>query len=329
MKVCAQWIYNSYKIILMKTLICGSLAYDTVLKFPDRFSNYLLAEHIKNLSVCFVSTEMRREFGGAAGNIAYNLKLLGGQPVLMGTVGRDFIEYREWLKKCEIPDIFVKEVEGVYTAQCVITTDIDNNQITSFHPGAMNEAHQNHVIDAKDVTLGIVAPDGRLGMIQHANDFSDLNIPFIFDPGQNVGLFSKKELNTFVEQASWLIMNSYESNLFLDIIGGTVEEHASRLEALIVTGGNEGSLIYHNGSVNSVPAAKISQALDPTGCGDAYRAGILHGLQKGWGWEHIGKLASLTGALNIEHHGTQNHSFQIEDLATRYKTEFGEFCPAI
>ena len=311
----------------MSTLVCGSLAYDTILTFPDRFDNYILSDQMHDLNVCFVSPEMRREFGGCAGNISYNLKLLGGEPLLMGTVGTDFQNYRDWLKQCEIPDTFVREIPGFYSAQCVITTDIENNQITSIHPGAMGESHQNRVAEATNTTIGIVAPDGRQGMIQHAADFSSLNTPFLFDPGQNLRLFNKNELLTFIEQASWLIMNNYESNLLLDIIGGTLEEHASSVDALIVTRGSQGSRIYHSGTVLQIPPVTVAQTLDPTGCGDAYRAGILHGLAKGWDWDRTGKVASLLGALNAEQHGTQNHRYGQAELDMRYEEAFGDSYP--
>ncbi len=297
------------------------------MKFPERFKDYIIADQIHDISVCFVSPEMRREFGGAGGNIAYNLKLLGGEPFLMGTVGHDFREYRDWLQQCGIIDTFVREIPRLFTAQCVITTDLDNNQLTSFHPGAMGEAHTNHVAEVQNVSLAIVAPDGRQAMIQHATDLSALNVPFIFDPGQNLPLFSKTELLNFIDQATWLIVNSYESNLLLDITGVSVQQHASNLEALIVTHGANGSTIYYDGSELIIPPAKASQTLDPTGCGDAYRAGILYGLQQDWSWDQSGKLASLLGTLNVEHHGTQNHRYENEELRKRYEEVFRESYP--
>jgi adenosine kinase len=311
----------------MSTLICGSLAYDTIMVFPDKFKNYILTDQIHDLNVCFVSPQMRREFGGCAGNIAYNLKLLGGEPLPMATVGSDFSDYREWLKQCEIPDIFVREIPGTYSAQCTITTDLDNNQITSFHPGAMGEAHKNHVAEAGAVPLGIVAPDGREAMIQHATDFSALNTPFLFDPGQNLPLFSKDELFNFIEQATWLIMNDYESKLFLNIVGGTLENYASQLDALIVTSGDAGSLIYRCGDVIQIPAVAVDRPLDPTGCGDAYRAGVLYGLEQQWSWYHIGRIGSLIGAFKIERHGTQNHKFRRTDFQARYEKVFEQSYP--
>jgi len=307
----------------MSTLICGSLAYDTIMVFPDRFKNYILPDQIHALNVCFVNPEMRREFGGCAGNIAYNLKILGGDPLPMGTVGMDFTNYRKWLQKCGIPDTFAREIPETYTAQCVITTDLDNNQITAFHPGAMGEAHQNRVADAGEVSLGIVAPDGREAMLQHAADFAELGTPFLFDPGQNVPLFSRVELLTFLDQASWCIMNDYESKLLLNTVGGTLEEHVTKVDTLIVTHGGGGSVIYNNGAVFEIPAVAVSDPVDPTGCGDAYRAGILYGLERSWDWEKTGRVASLIGAFKVEHHGTQNHSFSRAQFNSRFKENFG------
>lgn len=307
----------------MPILICGSLAYDTIMMFPDRFKNYILPDEIHTLNVCFVNPEMRREFGGCAGNIAYSLKLLGGDPLPMGTVGIDFSGYREWLRKCGIPDTFATEIPGTYTAQCTITTDRDNNQITAFHPGAMGEAHQNRVAQAGEVSLGIVAPDGREAMLQHAAQFSELGIPFLFDPGQNLPLFSRSELLNFFDQASWCIMNDYESKLFLNTVGGTLDEHAAKIDTLIITRGREGSVIYNNGATVKIPVVEVTDPVDPTGCGDAYRAGILYGLEQGWDWEKTGRVGSLTGAFKVEHHGTQNHSFNRPQFDSRFRESFG------
>ena len=312
----------------MPTLICGSFAYDTIMMFPDRFTNYILPDQIHALNVCFVNPQMRREFGGCAGNIAYNLKLLGGDPVPMGTVGADFTDYRDWLKECGIPDTFVREIPGIYSAQCTITTDLDNNQITAFHPGAMGEAHTNRVADAGNMPLGIVAPDGREAMLQHATDFAALNTPFLFDPGQNLPLFSKDELLAFLDQATWCVMNDYESKLLLNTVGGTLEEYTSRVDALIVTRGGEGSLIYCQGGVVEIPPAPVDNPVDPTGCGDAYRAGILYGLEQRWGWGHAGRVGSLIGAFKVERHGNQNHQFSRTEFKTRYEDTFGCEYPA-
>lgn len=311
----------------MNTLICGSLAYDTIMVLPDRFKNYILPDQIHILNVCFVNPEMRREYGGCAGNIAYSLKLLGGDPLPMGTVGSDFQLYRQRFQELDIPDHHLTELDGLFTAQCVITTDLDNNQITAFHPGAMDRAHSNRVAEAQEVTLGIVAPDGREAMLQHAADFSALGVPFIMDPGQNLPLFSEAEHNTFIDQANWLVMNDYEAQLLMKKLNCDIDAIADRLEAFIITGGAEGSRIYTNGERIDIPPVKVEQTVDPTGCGDAYRAGLLYGLTKGWGWEVTGRIASLVGAYKVTSHGTQNHHFTREAFSERYLESFGEALP--
>ena len=308
----------------MPTLICGSLAFDTIMVFPDRFQNYILADQIHILNVCFVNPHLRREFGGCAGNIAYNLKLLGGDPLPMGTVGKDFSDYRERLVSLGIDDQHILEIPELYSAQCSITTDQDNNQITAFHPGAMGEAHRNHVSDAKNVSLGIVAPDGRDAMLQHARDFADLGIPFMFDPGQNLPLFSKDELLTFLDQATWCVMNDYESQLLINTTGETIDSLSERVEALVVTRGGEGSIIYTNNQRIEIPPIHVEKAVDPTGCGDAYRAGLLLGLERGWSWETSGRVASLIGAIKVQHEGTQNHVCSPAEFCAAYETHFAE-----
>tara|TARA_Y100000815_G_scaffold268635_1_gene290029 strand:+ start:2237 stop:3184 length:948 start_codon:yes stop_codon:yes gene_type:complete len=298
-------------------LICGSFAYDTIMVFPDQFKNYILPDQIHILNVCFVSPELRREYGGCAGNIAYNLKLLGGNPLPMGTVGKDFQEYRQRLRTLDIPDHLVRELPELYTAQCTITTDQDNNQITAFHPGAMTEAHQNRVGDAHDIALGIVAPDGRDAMLQHAHDFAAKDIPFLFDPGQNLPLFSRDELITFLDQSTWCVLNDYESQLLMNTTGDRIEDLAARVDALIITRGGEGSEIYVNGEAIAIPAVSVTSAIDPTGCGDAYRAGLLYALDKGWSWDVAGRVGALLGAIKVEHRGTQNHTFTREEFSDR------------
>ena len=307
----------------MPTLICGSMAFDTIMMFPDRFTNYILPDQIHNLNVCFVNPELRREYGGCAGNIAYNLKLLGGNPVPMATVGKDFSAYRERLKGLDISDQHVTELPELYTAQCSITTDQDNNQITAFHPGAMGEAHRNKVADAADIALGIVAPDGRDAMLQHARDFANENIRFIFDPGQNLPLFSKDELTTFLGQCTWCVMNDYESQLLMNTTGQNMEALASTVEALVVTRGGEGSVVYTDGNTIDIPPVSVNNAIDPTGCGDAYRAGLLFGLEQELDWETCGRLGALLGAIKVEHEGTQNHHFTRDEFDTRFKQSFG------
>ena len=311
----------------MPTLICGSLAFDTIMVFPDRFKNYILPDQIHILNVCFVNPELRREFGGCAGNIAYNLKLLGGDPLPMGTVGKDFSDYRQRLVALGISDEHILEIPELYSAQCSITTDQDNNQITAFHPGAMGEAHRNSVANANGVSLGIVAPDGKEAMIQHAHDFAAESIPFMFDPGQNLPLFSKDELMTFLDQATWCVMNDYESQLMMNTTGESINTLAQQVDALIVTRGGEGSVVYTDGDEIEIPTVNVDQAVDPTGCGDAYRAGLLLGLEKGWDWQTSGRVGSLIGAIKVQQEGTQNHQFSIDEFAQQYENHFERALP--
>jgi adenosine kinase len=307
----------------MSALICGSIAYDTIMVFPDRFKNHILPDKVHILNVSFMVPQMRREFGGCAGNIAFNLHLLGDDPVLMATVGGDFAPYANWLDENGISRKHVKMLNDIYTGQAFITTDQDDNQITAFHPGAMSESHQNKVSDANGITLGIVSPDGRDGMIQHAEQFADSGIPFIFDPGQGMPMFGREDLVRFVEQATWVTLNDYEAQLMCERTGLSVDELATRVEALVVTRGGEGSLVYTGGKCLEIPTAKAREIRDPTGCGDAYRAGLLHGLMHGMDWETTGRIASLMGAVKIEHHGTQNHRFDRDGFAERFQREFG------
>jgi len=307
----------------MSVLICGSFAYDTIMVFEDRFKNHILPDQVHILNVCFVVPAMRREFGGCAGNIAYNLKLLGGDPVPMGTVGDDFQTYAEWMDRHAIDRTHVTPVPGTYTAQAYITTDLDDNQITAFHPGAMNEAHRNRVDVIGGVDLGILAPDGRQAMIEHSRQYADRGIPFIFDPGQGLPMFGKEELDEFIDQASYVTVNDYESRLLQERTGRDLEAIASQVEAMIVTRGGEGSRIYTDGQVLEIPAARVDKVVDPTGCGDAYRAGLLYGLSRRFDWETTGRIAALAGGIKIERNGTQNHSFTREDFARRFRASFG------
>ena len=307
----------------MATLICGSFAYDTIMVFPDKFQNHILPEQVHILNVSFMVPQMRREFGGCAGNIAYNLRLLGGDAVPMGTVGEDFDAYAKWMDRCGVTRRHVKVVPGTYTAQAFITTDMEDNQITAFHPGAMSEAHRNKISEASDIELGIVSPDGRDGMIEHARDFAEANIPFIFDPGQGMPMFNGAELETFLQEASYLSVNDYEGRLFQDKTGKTLKQLAARVKALIVTKGGAGSEIHTGGEVTQIPAAKPEKLADPTGCGDAYRAGLLYGIARGMDWKTTGRIASLMGAVKIERHGTQNHQFILQEFQDRFKQEFG------
>ncbi len=307
----------------MSALICGSIAYDTIMLFHDKFKNHILPDKVHILNVSFLVANMRREFGGCAGNIAYNLKLLGGEPALMGTVGADFGPYAEWLGRCGVGLEHVRVIDNTYTAQAFITTDMDDNQITAFHPGAMNFSHENQVENAAGVTLGIVSPDGREGMLQHATQFAEAGIPFIFDPGQGMPMFDGDDLMKFVEQATWVTLNDYEAQLMQERTGKSPHELAEHVDALIITLGGEGSHIYTASKRIDIPCAAPKAVADPTGCGDAYRAGLLYGLMNGMDWETTGRVASLMGAIKIEHHGTQNHRFEREEFYARFKDSFG------
>lgn len=307
----------------MSVLICGSFAYDTIMVFEDRFKNHILPDQVHILNVCFIVPAMRREFGGCAGNIAYTLRLLGGDPLPMGTVGDDFQPYADWMDQHGIDRTHVTPVFGTYTAQAYITTDMDDNQITAFHPGAMNEAHRNRLDTVEGVELGILAPDGRQAMIEHARQYADRGIPFIFDPGQGLPMFEKPELDEFIGHATYITVNDYESRLLQERTGRELADIASDVEAMIVTRGGEGSRIYTNGDVLEIPTARPGRVVDPTGCGDAYRAGLLFGLSRGFDWDTTGRIASLAGSIKIENHGTQNHRFTPEDFARRYQDSFG------
>ena len=307
----------------MSTLICGSFAYDTIMVFEDRFKNHILSDQVHILNVCFLVPNMRREFGGCAGNIAYNLKLLGGDPLPMGTVGKDFQPYAQWLDNCGVDRRFVTEIDNRYTAQAYITTDLDDNQITAFHPGAMNEAHINQIPNTEAIHLGIISPDGRQAMLEHAQQFVELGVPFVFDPGQQLPMFDKDELNNFIRQATYLTVNDYEGALLQERTQRNLESITSDLNALIITKGGEGSEIYTEGERLTIPATKVSGIADPTGCGDAYRAGLLYGIINELDWETTGRIASLMGGIKIETHGTQNHRISRSDLETRFEENFG------
>jgi len=308
----------------MRALICGSFAYDTIMVFQDQFKNHILPDKVHILNVAFYVPEMRREFGGCAGNIAYNLKLLGGDPVPMGTVGTDFGPYAEWMDYQGITRSHVLAVENSYTAQAFITTDMDDNQITAFHPGAMDASHLNRITDAAGIALGIVSPDGRQGMLEHAAQFVEAGIPFIFDPGQGLPMFGGEELKRFIDQASWVCVNDYESQLLQERTGLSPHEIAERVEALIVTLGGDGAHIYTDRQRIDIPAAPVSAMNDPTGCGDAFRAGLLYGLMNDLDWTTSGRIAALMGAIKIEHHGTQNHNFSVEEFRERYRVSFAD-----
>ncbi|MCK9386993.1 MAG: carbohydrate kinase family protein [Sulfuritalea sp.] len=308
----------------MKTLICGSIAYDTIMVFGDRFKNHILPEQIHILNVAFLVPDMRREFGGCAGNIAYNLKLLGGEPLIMATIGDDSAPYMHRLKQLGLDASHVRDVPGSFTAQAFITTDLDDNQITAFHPGAMTQSHQNKVTDARDVSLGIISPDGRDGMLQHAREFREAKIPFVFDPGQGLPMFDGDELMAFLKLADYCTVNDYEAKLLTERTGRTLEQLAEEVEALIVTLAGSGSHIYAKGRRIEIPVAPPEAVIDPTGCGDAYRAGLLYGIEHDWEWEKTGRLASLMGSIKIAHRGGQNHKLTRDDIAVRYRAAFDD-----
>ena len=307
----------------MAALICGSLAYDTIMVFPDQFKNHILPDKVHILNVSFLVPRMRREFGGCAGNIAYNLKLLGGDPIPMATVGQDFGPYREHFEEQGITLDQVKVIDELFTPQAFITTDHDNNQITAFHPGAMMRSYENHVRDVKNVTIGIVSPDGREGMLQNADEFAELGIPFIFDPGQAMPLFNGAELRAFIDKAQYVTVNDYESNLLQERTGWDEKTIAGKVKAYIATRGPKGVVIHADGKTFDVPPAHERRVTDPTGCGDAFRAGLLFGIERGCDWQTIGRIGNLMGALKVEHPGTQNQRFDYEEFAEQFKQQFG------
>ncbi len=300
------------------------MAYDTILVFPDHFKAHLLPDKLHTLNVSFLVPDMRREYGGCAANIAYGLQLLGDCGIAMATAGDDFAPYRQRMITQGLIVEHIKVVEGTFTAQAFITTDLDDNQITAFHPGAMQFAHLNKVEDAgAKVALGIVAPDGRQAMIEHAAQFEAASIPFIFDPGQGMPMFGAEDLKTFIRQARWVAVNDYEWGMLQQKTGLSIEQVAAQVEALIVTQGAKGSMIYTQGRALSIPIAKTKAVVDPTGCGDAYRAGVIHGILRGLDWETIGRIASLMGAIKIESRGPQNHRFTQADFDERFRDNFG------
>ncbi|MDH5693887.1 MAG: carbohydrate kinase family protein [Gammaproteobacteria bacterium] len=308
----------------MSALICGSYAFDSIMVFNDQFKNHILPDKTHMINVSFLVPEMRRNFGGCAGNIAYNLKLLGGNPLPMASVGTDFTPYRDWMTKCAIEQKYIRVIDNSFTGQAFITTDMDDNQITAFHPGAMSFSHELSINDVDEkIAIGIVSPDGRDGMIQHAREFYENNIPFIFDPGQGLPMFDGSDLKRFIEQATWVAANDYEAQLIQERTGLSPHEVAEHVDAYIITLGAKGSHIYVKEHRYEIPAAKPTEISDPTGCGDAFRAGLLYGLSNNLGWEVTGRIASLMGAIKIENHGPQNHQFTKEEFAKRYEENFG------
>jgi adenosine kinase len=307
----------------MSALICGSIAFDSVMVFQGRFRDHILPDRIHLLNVSFLVPSLRRNYGGCAGNIAYNLALLGGRGAPMATVGHDFAPYGQWLRERSVDLAHVRTVEHEFTAQAFITTDLDDNQITAFHPGAMSHSHVNRVPDGAGVTLGIVAPDGRDGMVQHATQFAEAGIPLLFDPGQGLPMFGGQELLDFIGKSTWIAVNDYEGQMLAERTGLPLRDIARRVRALIVTRGAEGSVIHADGREIVIPAVRPEAIVDPTGCGDAYRAGLIFGLQQGLDWETTGRVASLMGAIKVAHSGTQHHGFTRDEFAARFRAAFG------
>ena len=306
----------------MRTLITGSVAYDTIMVFPDRFKNHLLADQLHILNVCFLTPEMRREYGGCAANIGYNLKMLGGDPMVMATVGEDIAPYLERMAGQGLSSAYLKKIAGQFTAQAFITTDLDNNQIIAFHPGAMNHSHENRIDSSLGAQLAIVAPDGKDGMLQHARECAAAGIPFVFDPGQGLPMFAASELAEFIRLADYVAVNDYEGKMLEEKTGMSLETMARSVKALVLTLGSKGSLIYSNGQRHEIPIVEAGAIVDPTGCGDAYRAGLLFGIAKGWDWPSTGRLGALMGSIKIEQRGAQNHSLTSAEIADRFKREF-------
>jgi adenosine kinase len=308
----------------MTILVCGSLAYDTIMVFPDQFKKHILADNIHILNVAFMVPDMRREFGGTGGNIGYNLRLLGEEPLIMATVGHDFAPYAQRLEKLGLSARHVRVLDGQFTAQAFITTDIDDNQITAFHPGAMSDSQVNRVADAPGAKLAIVSPDGRQGMVEHCRDLAAAGIPFVFDPGQGLPMFSGPDLLEMLKGARALTVNDYEARIVEDKTGTPVQEIAASIGAVIVTRGGEGSVLYTRGGRIDVAAVKAGKVVDPTGCGDAYRAGLLYGMARGWEWRRCARLGSVMGSLKIAHRGGQNHSPTRDEIAAKLRQSFGD-----
>ena len=307
----------------MKILVTGSIAYDTIMVFPDRFRNHLLADQLHILNVCFLTPEMRREYGGTAGNIGYNLRLLGESPLVMAAVGEDIDPYLTRLQQLGIGTEHLKRIAGQFTAQGFITTDLDNNQITNFHPGAMNFSHENHVRRELGAGIAIIGPDGKEGMLQHARECHEAGVPFLFDPGQGLPMFSGAELDEFLRHAHYVAVNDYEGKLLEEKSGRRIEEIARAVKAFVYTQGSKGSIIFAGGQRHEIPCVEADSIVDPTGCGDAYRAGLLYGISHGWDWPSTGKLGSVMGAIKIAQRGGQNHAPSREEIEARFKRAFG------
>jgi adenosine kinase len=292
----------------MASLICGSLAFDTIMDFEGRFAEQILPDQLHILNVSFLVPALRRDFGGCAGNIAYSLKVLGGTPLPMATLGTDAADYLQRLNTLGISTEFVRQVEGTYTAQAMIMTDRDNNQITAFHPGAMMQAHITQIEKRDDIKLAIISPDGRDAMLQHAEQLKAADIPFVFDPGQGLPMFDGADLARFIDQATWVTVNDYEGKMLSDRTGLSHADISRRVQGLIVTLGAEGCEVWVNGEKTLVPPVKAAAVVDPTGCGDAWRGALLFGLEQGWSLAKCAALGNQVGALKIAQRGPQNYN---------------------
>ncbi len=292
----------------MTTIVCGSFAYDNILKFEGKFEDHLIDSELNNVNVSFLCTDLRKEYGGCAGNIIYNLALIGADAIALGTLGNDAGPYIEWMKSNKIRTEYIKVIENSYTAQAYITTDNNANQITTFHPGAMQYSNQIIIPNDGSISLGLISPDGRDGMIKHTKQLIEMNVPYIFDPGQGMPMFNKDELDFFSNHASWIVMNDYEFKMFSEITTLSISEIIKNNKILVVTNGEKGSMIFTKNETFKIPTPKINKPKDPTGCGDAYRAGIVYGIMNKMSIEKIGQLSSELGALKVQSYGTQNHS---------------------
>jgi adenosine kinase len=290
----------------MAAVICGSLAFDTIMTFEGRFAEQILPDQLHILNVSFLVPALRRDFGGCAGNIAYALQLLGGQPLPMATLGSDGGEYLARLQSLGISTRYVRELRDTYTAQAMIMTDLDNNQITAFHPGAMMQAHLTAIEPHPDIQLGIISPDGRDAMLQHAEQFASAGIPFVFDPGQGLPMFDGPELTGFIELATWVTVNDYEGKMLGERTGLSSAEISRRVEGLVVTLGSEGCDVWVGGNKTWIPPVPASEVVDPTGCGDAWRGALLYGLEQGWPLASCAELGNRVGAIKIASRGPQN-----------------------
>ena len=298
----------------MSVVLCGSLAYDNIMEIDGKFGDYILPDQIHILSVAFNVPRLRKEFGGCAGNIAYNLKLLGIEPIITATVGKDFDSYGSWLEKNDISKDAIKIIDNMYTAQCFITTDSNNNQLTSFHPGAMDEGHKNPISLTDNIEMAIIAPDGKQSTIEHAEQLHEQSIPIMYDPGQGLPMFNKDEIEKIIGLSDWIILNEYEANLISEITGKPLKDIVKNLKAAVVTKGNKGSEIFVGDERIIIEPIKATKDLDPTGCGDAYRAGLIYGICHQMSWQQSGKIGSMMGSIKVASNGTQNHTFNVKEI---------------